>query len=49
MMNYGLMVMILKQKLKQRQIKVDSFFFYESLVHHEYAPTGEKINKELLY
>ncbi|GFT44632.1 histone-lysine N-methyltransferase SETMAR [Trichonephila clavipes] len=33
-------------KSKQHQVNVVVFFYYEGIVHHEYAHTGQKINKE---
>ncbi|GFY08975.1 protein GVQW3 [Trichonephila clavipes] len=33
-------------KSKQHQVNVDCFFYYEGIVHHKYAHTGQTINKE---
>ncbi len=33
-------------KSGQCQVEANFFFYYEGLVHHEYAPKGRMINKE---
>jgi hypothetical protein len=33
-------------KLEQRQDYVDSFFYHKDVVHQDYAPPGQALNKE---